>query len=849
MEAIFTNPEQKRLFTRVVSEIGAIGYQPEYLLRDYSFKDWFVQGTPERRVPLAAFGRRPFSYDSACLAVLVSNGKSGRRLVTDFRALGAPIAFEVGQDRISVWKVGRDVAATEKRDEAAQKDIGALFRKYKQELDAEEILRAKNIPFELGPRQLDFFDLGLIPALESHIRKKLDRLIPDTLSLSKNVYQKKTGQVPDTDKLFRLVFQVIAGKVLHDRKELNFDSVSGVSDTGKLLEMVGEIYGGKQLSIIEDRDTQETIVSRIWTQFDFSNLSVEVLAYIYENTLVDPETRDRLGIHSTPYNIARYIVHRLPIEDIPRDQLRIVEPCSGHGIFLVAILQRLRELLGNTMTPQERHNYFVKVLSGYEKDQFAVEVNRLCLMLADLPNHNDWRLYKEDVFTSEKFTSELKRARIVLCNPPFEKFKGEDYASYKNLRYRHKPIELLNRVLDNIHPDGMLGFVLPQKFLDGRAYRVIRKRLFERFEEFDLVSLPDRVFHVSQHETALLIAKKPVGHHKSKTTFTFVKESDRHRFLNTYSYTWQAQEYKTRLEAEATIAIYPLRNIWERLSHFSKLRDIATVHRGIELSYPDQKIKKTQTISYSVNKQPGFKKGYCLAEQRTEVFLPPFAGYLGLEKGKLKWSDILRYQWEKPKVFLNAHRTSRGAWRYAAFIEREGNISSKNFIALWPNKPNVSPEYLAAVLNGPLANAFVAAHERGKHNLVKTIKNIPVPKLSDYDKETIARLVCEYMARVEGGVLVDDTILRDILLRIDALILKGYNLPPRLERELLDYFRDESRPTPFEFNRYLPESFTAYIPLWMYMSSDFMNCRAPNLLNQIPQIKDPALVKVLEEVE
>jgi len=849
MEAIFTDLEQKRLFTRVVSEVGAIGYEPEYLVRDYGFKDLFVQGTPERRVPLAVFGWKPFSYDSACLAVIVSNGKSGADLVTDFRALGAPIALEVGEGRLAAWKVGSDARATEKRDEVGEKDIGKLFKKYEQEWSSEQIIRAKNIPFDLGPKQLDFFDLGLIPALESHIREKLDRLIPDTLNASRNVYEKKTGRMPETGKLFRLVFQVLASKVLHDRKELNFDSLSGVSDTDKLLEMARQIYGGKPQSVIEDRDTQETVVSNIWTRFDFLNLSVEVLAYIYEKTLVDPKTRKRLGIHSTPYNIARYIVHKLPIEHIPRDQLRIVEPCSGHGIFLVAALQRLRELLGNTMTPQERHNYFVKVLSGYEKDQFAVEVNRLCLMLADLPNHNDWRLYNDDVFTSEKFISELKRASIVLCNPPFEKFKNEEYASYKNLKYRNKPIELLNRILENIHPNGMLGFVLPQKFLDGRDYAQVRRTLAERFEEIDLVSLPDRVFHISQHETALLIAKKPVRHHKSKTTFTFVKEGDRKRFLDTYNFTWQAQEQKTPFEAEATIAIYPLRNIWERLSHLSKLRDIATVHRGIELSYSAPQIQTSQKIHYSSSRQPGSRKGYCLTEETIKVFFPPSAGYLVLEEGRLKWDDILRYPWEKPKVLLNAHRTSRGVWRYAAFIDKEGIISLKNFVALWPNKPNASLEYLAAILNSPLANAFVAAHERGRDNRVKTIQNIPVPELSYYDKQSIYQLVQEYMTQFQQRILTDNAVLRDILLQIDAIILKGYNLPPRLERELLDYFRDETRPVPFEFKEYIPESFSAYIPLWMYISSDFNKCTAQSLLNQIPQIKDPALVKVLEEVE
>jgi hypothetical protein len=52
---------------------------------------------------------------------------------------------------------------------------------------------------------------------------------------------------------------------------------------------------------------------------------------------------------------------------------------------------------------------------------------------------------------------------------------------------------------------------------------------------------------------------------------------------------------------------------------------------------------------------------------------------------------------------------------------------------------------------------------------------------------------------------------------IDAEILKGYDLPPRLERMLLDYFRGHKRPAGHPFEHWLPADLTAYIPLHEYL--------------------------------
>jgi hypothetical protein len=85
------------------------------------------------------------------------------------------------------------------------------------------------------------------------------------------------------------------------------------------------------------------------------------------------------------------------------------------------------------MTAEERHQYFVDVLEGYEVDSFALEVSWLCLMLADFPNSNGWRLRLGDVFQSSDFRSSLGDARIIVCNPPYESFTRSEKARYAPL--------------------------------------------------------------------------------------------------------------------------------------------------------------------------------------------------------------------------------------------------------------------------------------------------------------------------------------------------------------------------------------------------------------------------------
>jgi hypothetical protein len=812
-----------------------------------------------KEVPAAAFGRTPQSYDSACFAVLLANGKMGAELVNDCRALGAPLAFEVQKNAIMLWKVGKDPSATMQQLSIPAEDVEQVFQEHKIDWSYLGLLRLKNIGFQSEPRQTDFIDLGLIPALEREICLKLHELLSEVITEAVTVYTRNTASHPDERELFRVVFRFLAAKVLHDRDILPFRAFTGVSDVRTMLSAVDSYYG-EHWTGLQGTETQKVIAANLWNRIDFRNLSVEVLAYIYENTLVDAVSRQEMSIHSTPHSIARYIVHHLPFETIGIKQRRVVEPFAGHGIFLVAALQRLRDLLPGDMEATERHRYFVRMLQGFELDAFALEVAALCLMLADFPNPNGWQLYQEDVFASQKFESAVRKARVVVCNPPFAEFSSDERHQYNARRAVHKPAEFLHRLLDRLPAQGMLGMVLPRQFLDGRGYREVRKLLVQRFQELEVVALPDRIFRISQVESALLIAKMPRtdDHNRITISYTEVKDKDREHFLTTYGYTRRETQAKTSQEAEESLTIMALREVWERLSACPRLGDVAEIHRGVEWQPPFDPDKYVSDIA-----KPGFERGLHSAAGHLFCFQAPLSEYL-CTKPAYRRRNAFELPWKQPKVIMNAARVSREHWTIAAFADETGLMCSQRFHAVWPKDQRWTTKGLAAVLNAPVACAFVALQENKRDIRKQTLLRIPLPQLSAVDIEALDRSVDHYRYIVdsfldsskwfhaESALQMPSSIAeeaRQALLQIDALVLKGYNLLPRLERQLLDSFRGERRPVPFAFNEYFPASFSATIPLRLYISPEYKRCNVDYFLSHIPKITDPALIKALQEVE
>jgi hypothetical protein len=87
------------------------------------------------------------------------------------------------------------------------------------------------------------------------------------------------------------------------------------------------------------------------------------------------------------------------------------------------------------------------------------------------------------------------------------------------------------------------------------------------------------------------------------------------------------------------------------------------------------------------------------------------------------------------------------------------------------------------------------------------------------------------------------------MVQIDAEVLSAYDLPPRLERELLDYFTGYERPGPVRFDRYFPSDFRPAIPLRDYISAEFRSSTARRTLERLPVLNDPVISEMIESLD
>ncbi len=292
-----------------------------------------------------------------------------------------------------------------------------------------------------------------------------------------------------------------------------------------------------------------------------------------------------------------------------------------------------------------------------------------------------------------------------------------------------------------------------------------------------------------------------------------------------------------------------MQEVWKATRRLQRLGELAEIHRGIECNLS---FRRNERDWGAKKERAGFVLGLHWRQEALEPFQVLKTVFLNA-LDDFRRGSTPAVAWHKPKLVVNAIWIADGNWSIVAAPDYRGLVCYRNFHGIWPSH-NVSLEVLAAFLNGPVANAFVSAQEGKRDIKIQTLQSIPIPTVQPDDEQAITSLVRQYSGIRKRWL--SDRILatqahdacKKLLQWIDAEVLKTYDLPPRVERSLLDHFSGHARPGPIEFTRYFPEAFKPGLPWHRFLSGDMEKASAAATLIRQAIIDDPLISEAMENL-
>jgi hypothetical protein len=790
------------------SHIENCGYVGDRLKPDYSFG--------AGSVALAGFIGKPWDARSACLAVVdaTSDSRLAAHACIEF---GAPTALVCRGDSLDWWQLSITGPREPKTIRATEVD--GFFRTHAAQLKPENIYAAKlHRPVSAGV-QMQFVDVGLMPALERKAGEALNRLVSQAIRMLMDDLGSKVRSHAHEEGVYKSVFWMLAAKLLSEKGVRGFKSLD-LNNVDDVFKIVGEHYKEARDCPPGDKTWKPAlsgVAATIAGWGSLGNISAESLAYLYETSLIDgpkskpdqkkgtvrPDVRKTLGIHSTPSILVDHMLSQLwPLIDSNRlaDQ-RVFEPACGHAAFLTAAMRDIRNW-SRMDDSANRHNYLRERVRGVELDPFAVEIAKLSLTLADVPHGNTWQIETGDMFEPGVLRDAARWATVVLSNPPYEDF-GKTGAnrwlkSDEPVTAQTKAVEMLKRVVPNLAPGAVFGFVLPQGTLYDREAKQLRSDLLESCEVAEISLFEDKLFSVADHEACILLGRRKQGKALVSTVmYRRVRNRDMDNFKGALHFSREDKLTPDELGRGKDVSLYEpdLRDVWQHLESVAPLSEAFDVQKGFEF-FKESVLRERKLLASA--ERPGWMPVALKASDGYSVWEPPIAGWLnyGPKTYRARGGGAKP---GVPQVILNYARLDRDSWRLQAVMDDVGIAVSSRFLVFRPTSGAVSRMVLWAVLNSPVGSAYFDSWTSKRELPPRNWLVMPLPTPSTSQTAEIEAAAAAYLklAMKTKGFMVltpDDISIRQALIALDAAVLRLYDLPPSLERQLLAIFDGVERP-------------------------------------------------------
>ena len=354
-------------------------------------------------------------------------------------------------------------------------------------------------------------------------------------------------------------------------------------------------------------------------------------------------------------------------------------------------------------------------------------------------------------------------------------------------------------------------------------------------------------------ESAILLGRRLSQPAKAigRVRYRRIREPDAERFKQSYIATTDRWIPQTRFIASANTSfqIPDIEEVWAWCRHLPPLARFVEIGQGLQ--YKGKGLPAdAQTLSPS--QFAGAVRGFARMTRALRIDSQPPEIWLSVDPTVIRRPGTGTTT-GVPQVLLNYARVSRSPWRLKAIIDREGHAVTSRFLTLRPLAKSCPLEFLWGLCNSPFANAYVYTHTGKRDVLTGMMRAMPVPYTSDSEVQRVVEAVHAYFEAVAPAAregltpALDQQAACMLLQHVDAEILRLYNLPPRMERQLLDLFSGHKRPgVPFDFSRYFPEGFEPCFPLHVYLSEEYQRSTAGALRRQYKPVTDPVILAALE---
>ena len=572
-----------------------------------------------------------------------------------------------------------------------------------------------------------------------------------------------------------------------------FDNLLQISSNNTLSDILLESCPNEMK---EEFENTKELFDKIESLYSFSlneNLSSTHLTPFHLSFLkTSLSASKKKGQFYTPYFISDFIAnksydyflkHHCDLENETKsiNNYFFGDIACGSGNLIIPLLNKVKKFLDGLNDNTQITNFISNNIYCFDIDPMALwlcKVRMLFFFSFNFPKLSLPDLSSNLIQGNSLSNSTTKNNLLfdfLILNPPYMCYGlrnsqeyTEEYKKYLREKFYSAEYKLslypifIERSLELLKNDGILGIITPDSYLIGRYYSKIRSFILDNSNILDITLLGFEPFK---------------GVTLGRPTITFFKKNTQESRNNKFLARW-IESYPSMIKKEWIEYTNSISDIlgdklnrfyiffsqedekyvkkWLKESSYF-IQDVATIHTGVR-----SRIGKKSIISKS-KKGTSWKRGIISGSQVKPFYLDYQNHWLNVDPSILWSGGFSEEIVENPKIILR-----QTGYQVSCCVDIEGYYHLNNCHSLSPKNKSLNLYALAVVLNSPEFNRLynILSIEKGRSLAqidIEFLLKFPLIKVDKKTEEVLEEFYFEQNRRITSGLEPHEYSINDFL--------------------------------------------------------------------------------------